>query len=84
MDRQKEILQVFNGDYELILSKQEIKEKGKIGYYHNTDKYLGETLTRMVKNASLKRVSRGKYKLGSGNKMIVQPKNQTKMFDNES
>lgn len=80
MDKQKEILQVFNGDKLKVLSKAVIKEFGNISYYNNTDKYLGETLSRMVKNGSLERVSRGKYKLGSGTKMIIQPKNQTKLF----
>lgn len=80
MDRQKEILQVFNGDKGKVLSKSVIKEIGGISYYHNTDKHLGDTLTRMVKNGSLKRVSRGKYQLGSGKKMIVQPKNQMKLL----
>ena len=84
MDRQKEILKVFNSDTSIILSKQDIKTKGGISYYHNTDKHLGDTLTRMVKNGSLIRVSRGNYKLGSGNKMVVQPKNQTSLFSKES
>lgn len=52
MDRQKQILKVFDSDKDLILSKSEIKEKGSISYYHNTDKHLGETLSRMVKNGS--------------------------------
>lgn len=76
MNRQKQILKVFEGNKDLILTKSEIKEKGKVSYYHNTDKHLGETLSRMVKNGSLKRTSKGKYKLGNGSKMIVQPENQ--------
>ena len=80
MDRQKQILKVFENNKELILTKSEIKEKGSISYYCNTDKHLGETLTRMVKNNSLKRVKKGFYKLGSGTKIIIQPKNQTKLL----
>jgi len=81
MDRQKQILKVFDGDKEKILTKSEIKDIGGISYYYNTDKHLGETLSRMVKNRNLIRVKKGSYKLGSGNKMIIQPKNQTNIFD---
>jgi len=83
MERQKEILEVFNNNTEIILSKRKIKELGNISYYYNTDKHLGETLSRMVKNNNLIRVSRGNFKLGSGKpmgKLIIQPKNQTKLF----
>lgn len=81
MDRQKQILEVFNNDQELILSKQEIIKKGGISYYYNTSKHVGETLSRMVKNRSLKRISKGKYQLGSGqgSKDFI-PKNQTNLF----
>lgn len=80
MERQKQILKAFENDKFLVLSKQEIKTKARIGYYHNTDKHLGDTLSRMVKNGSLIRLSKGKYKLGSGNKLIIQPQNQTKLL----
>jgi hypothetical protein len=80
MERQKQILEVFKGDTKLILRKSEIKVRGNIDYFNNTDKYLGETLTRMVKNGSLIRISIGNYKLGSGDKMIVQPKNQMRLL----
>ena len=81
INRQKQILEVFQENKELVLSKNDIKNKGRIFYYVNTDKHLGETLSRMVKNNLLIRESKGKYKLGSGSKMIVQPKNQTQLFN---
>lgn len=80
MNRQKQIIQVFENNKQLILTKSEIKEKGGIVYHNNTDKYLGETLARMVKNNSLQRIAKGNYKLGSGTKIIVQPENQTEIF----
>jgi len=79
MDRQKEILQVFNMDFDLVLTKKEIIENGKIGYYHNTQKHVGEVLSRMVKNGSLKRVKKGSYSLGSGLKKQEIDKNQTEI-----
>lgn len=78
--RQIQILKTFKENKDIILSKSEIKKLSGISYYNNTDKYLGDCLSRMVKNGMLKRISKGKYKLGSGNKRITQPKNQTKLF----
>lgn len=78
--RQIQILKTFQDDKDIILSKSEIKELSGISYHCNTNKHLGDCLSRMVKNGMLERVSKGKYKLGSGNKHINQPKNQTKLF----
>lgn len=36
-----------------------------LGNYANTSKYVGETLSRMVKTRMIKRVSRGVYEIGS-------------------
>ena len=84
-DRQKEVIDVFGNDPDLILSKEQIKKVGQISYYASTDKHLGFTLTRMVNNGKLKRVVRGYYQLGknykNGNgKTIPIPKNQLNLF----
>ncbi len=86
MDRQKQILAVFDNDKELILKKSEIIKLGKITYYHSTEKHAGATLSRMVNNGLLIRVKQGYFKLGSRIKTkragdIVEDKNQTKLFE---
>lgn len=83
MERQKQILKVFNGDCEKILTKQEIIELAGISYYCSTSKNAGNTLSRMVNNGSLIRVSKGKFKLGKGKYKVLKdevPPNQTKLF----
>ena len=84
MDRQKQILEVFEGDFDKVLKKSEIIKKGKISYYINTKKWVGETLTRMVRNGSLIRVSHGLYKLNRHRipKKDEVPENQIELFDN--
>ena len=84
MERQSQILKVFEKDQ--VLSKQEIKDKSGIRYYYNTDKHLGDVLTRMVNNRLLERVKKGYYKW-SGRTVpnhkkeeIIQPKEQIKLF----
>lgn len=79
-DRQREILRVFAGNRELVLTKKKIIELGGIGYYCNTDKHTGETLSRMVKSGLLIRVKKGSYKLGTGNKKQVEIENQIKLL----
>lgn len=49
-------------------------------YYHNGKKYVGEILTRMLKQGLLIRKSRGVYKLGSLEPKIYTDKNQIKLF----
>lgn len=83
MDRQKQILNVFSKDE--ILSKSEIKEKSGISYYCNTDKHLGDVLSRMVNNGLLERVKKGYFKWSGRTvpnhqqKELIQPKEQTKL-----
>tara|TARA_B100001179_G_scaffold217701_1_gene189779 strand:- start:158 stop:412 length:255 start_codon:yes stop_codon:yes gene_type:complete len=83
MNRQKQILATFP-DAETVLSKQEIIERGQISYYYNTDKHVGDTLTRMVKNKLLVRVKKGYYKLGKSTpnhgKPVQKIENQTELF----
>ena len=80
MDRQRQILKIFNGDKEIELKKSEIISIGKISYYTNTEKHVGETLSRMVANGTLQRIIKGTYKLGSKSKKDYVPENQTNMF----
>jgi hypothetical protein len=66
-----------------VMTKQEIIKKARLFYYHNTNKHAGDVLTRMVKNGSLTRISRGNYKLGSGAQKGLKyeaPPNQLKLF----
>lgn len=41
---------------------QEIYDNVTFSYYHNWAKYLGETLSRMVKSGAVLRVKKGVYK----------------------
>lgn len=82
MERQKQVLKAFNNDKDLILSKSDIKQISGIGYYRNTDKHLGDVLSRMVKNGSLIRVKRGYFQLGQYKKRNTQINNpnQSSLF----
>lgn len=48
------------------LKKSDIIRITGINYYHNTEKHVGDTLSRMVGSGLLDRVSKGVYKLGKG------------------
>jgi len=49
-----------------------------IPFYINTEKHVGDILSRMVKSGMLIRVKLGVYKLSTGQKLA---KNQTEMFN---
>jgi len=82
MERQKEVLACFKGNKELCLKKQEIIKMAQMYYFHNTDKHVGDVLSRMVNSGLLIRVSKGVFKLGNGNKKKEQiiDKNQTTLI----
>jgi len=85
MDRQKEIIKVFNKSEKTVLHKSEIIELGKISYYYNTNKHVGDVLSRMVKNGLLERPKKGYYKLTGRqnkhfNKDFVNDPNQTTLL----
>lgn len=44
-----------------------------LGNYINTGKYVGETLSRMVRSNLIKRVKKGVYELAPSNKMNTDP-----------
>ncbi len=81
-ERQQQIIAVFKGDKSLVLSKRAIITRGEIGYFRNTGKHVGDTLTRLINNGLLKRPKRGYYQLGLKNKRPapVDPK-QTDLFN---
>lgn len=82
MNRQKQILNVFNQDKDLVLKKSDIIEKGSLHYYANTSKHVGDVLFRMVKKGLLERVKKGFYKLGKpkGEVKFIEDPDQTKLF----
>ena len=77
MNRQQEIINAFRNDYKVILKKSQIIEIESISYANNTDKWVGETLSRMVKNGSLTRVRIGYCCLGGSSSNL----NQVDMFN---
>ena len=77
MTNRQLIIKAFSGDYEKELTKKQIKEITGISYYHNTDKHLGDVLSRMVKSKILKRVKKGVYSLYSSSNQIS---NQNRLF----
>ena len=83
MNRQAEILETFPNK-ETILSKKEIIERGQIRYYFNTEKHVGDTLSRMVKNGLLVRVKKGYYKLNKSTpnhgRPVQEIENQIELF----
>lgn len=44
-------------------TKQEILDNTGITYYYNTEKHLGEILSRLVNNGTLNRVKKGVYEI---------------------
>lgn len=85
MDRQAQIIEIFKDSVKDVLTKKEIIDLGKISYYHNTKKYVGETLSRMVKNGLIERVKIGSYKrthrtVSNNGKIIIENPNQKQLF----
>ncbi len=86
MDRQKEILKVFqNQPKGKVLTKSEIIELGRICYYYNTRKHVGDVLSRMVKNNLLRRLKKGSYQwtgttVPSHGGPVINDPNQVKLF----
>ena len=80
--RQKQVLEAFNRDFDLVLTNKEIIELSGIRYYHQTKKWIGVVLSRMVKNGSLVRVSIGHYRLSTQpkNPPVITDPNQVDLF----
>lgn len=81
MNKQSEILQLlYDGQPKY---KKELNSLVSFGYYHNGDKHFGDVLSRMVKNGSLIRLSKGVYKISGKEvtrKKIKDSINQTKLI----
>lgn len=60
----------------------EIVEKFKTEYYDNTAHYVGQSLSGMVKNGLVQRVSKGVYAVGTGKKpaKTQETNNQPTLF----
>ena len=82
-ERQKQVLSLFGGDKELVIKKSDMIHKHGIRYYHNTQKHLGDVLTRLINNGMLKRTKIGYYKLGLGIKKVFKDPAQTDMFKSD-
>lgn len=62
-------------------TKKDIYHNVKFGYYHNWEKYVGETLSRMVKRQLIFREKRGVYRIKPTQQQILsQP--QIGLFKN--
>jgi len=53
-------------------TKKDIYDNVKFGYYHNWEKHLGDTLSRMVKRQFIFREKKGVYKLKPSQKTILE------------
>ena len=69
--KQKQILDFALKNNNLITKKQAIE---LIGYYylHNSQKYVGEVLSRMVKSKLLNRIKNGSFEINSDRKQTVK------------
>lgn len=75
---QKTVVKLINESPDKQVTKKSVCEV--IQFYYNTEKHVGEILSRMVKMGMIKRIKPGLFGVGSGMKEIEQIKNQTKLF----
>ncbi len=74
--KQAYILKMISESESRTVTKKQVCEK--IRYYHNTEFYVGQILSSMVKQGMLIRIKNGLFKRGS---MVKEPdKNQTNLF----
>lgn len=73
-NHQRKIIELARTNNNQITKKQACD---LIPFYHNTQKHVGDILTRMVKSNMLKRLKNGLYELSNGQKEIA---NQSQMF----
>jgi len=52
-------------------TKKDIYDNVKFGYYHNWEKHLGDTLSRMVKRQFIFREKKGVYRLKPSQQAIL-------------
>ena len=82
-ERQAQVLKLFGGDKELVITKRDMIHQYGIRYFHNTQKHLGDVLTRLVNNGMLKRVKIGHYQLGLGIKKVFKDPAQKDLFESD-
>lgn len=68
-DKQRKIVEFARQNNNQITKKQACE---LIPFYHNTQKHVGDILTRMVRSNMLKRIKNGLYELSSGQKEAKQ------------
>mgnify|MGYP003451038764 CR=1 FL=1 len=56
-------------------TKKEIYDNVKFGYYHNWEKHLGDTLSRMVNRGFIFRVKKGLFSLTIPKERIIKEVN---------
>lgn len=76
-EHQKTIISFCNKNNGTITKKQACD---LIRYYCNTEKHVGDILSRMVKSNLLKRLKPGIFELSSGLKQEIKIENQTELF----
>lgn len=74
---QKEILTWAHSVGGCFTKQEAVKQ---FPYYHNTEKHLGDRLSRMVDAGLLERTAPGKYKIGKGKKAPATETNQLQLF----
>lgn len=62
LDKQSEIERFLSEQENYTSTLNKIADGVPWGYYHNSHKYIGEILGRMVKNGKVKRIRKGVYK----------------------
>ena len=63
VSEKQQIILTFARNNNGQITKKQATELLRKYYYHNAAKYVGETLTRLVRRSLLKRIGFGKYKL---------------------
>jgi hypothetical protein len=63
-------------------TKKDIYDNVKFGYYHNWEKHLGDTLSRMVNRGFIFREKKGVYRITPSKAMIFEEVNIGLFNDN--
>ena len=66
-ESQREIIQLFGGNMDNVLTTSDIRRAIGGKYYHGASRCVSERLTRLVRRGFLVRVSRGHYRLATFN-----------------
>lgn len=77
-ENQKTVIRIANDNGGVVTKKQVCEV---IRYYYNTEKHVGDILSRMVKKNILKRIKPGVFEISTGNKQEEPNPNQISIFD---